>query len=64
MGSTQGSDPAFGFHLAEPTVLRGNDNVPRQHHFDSDREHDALHRSYDRLATSIGQSKDIDVPLF
>ena len=61
MRSAQWSNPALGFHLAEPTVLRSNDDVARQHHFDSDRKHDALHSSHDRLAAPISEPEDIDI---
>ena len=35
--------------------------IREEHHFDSDRKHDALHSSHDRLAAPISEPEDIDI---
>jgi hypothetical protein len=61
VGTTKGRDSTFGFHLAEPGVIGRHDDIASQHHFDSDRETDPLHRRDDRLAAPAFQRERIDV---
>ena len=61
MRAAEGSDAAFGFHLAEAGVICRNNDVASQHHLYADGKANALHRRDDRLGALIVETKGIDI---
>src|SRR5438034_5697259 len=61
VGASKRRDSALRLHLAEPGVIGRNDDIASQHHFDADRETDALHCRHNRLAATAFQRERIDV---
>src|SRR5829696_3333005 len=63
MRTAEWRDAAPGFHLAEPAVIGGDNDVARQHQFDADSENDALHGGDDRLLAALLQTECVDIAL-